>query len=681
MAADERRRPPFRLATGTVRRFNGGLFCDADSLPITAEMPTELHRAAGCDWTWVEPAIFGTLLEQALDPAERTRLGAHYTPRAYVERLVEPTIIEPLSQDWDEAQQEARGLIDRDREGEVLARVRAFHPQLCATRVLDPACGSGNFLYAAMESMKRLEGEVPDMIELLGGQAQLEIESHAVDPHQFLGIELNPRTKAIAELVLWIGFIQWQLRADGQDVIRDPVLRDFKTVECRNAMLEWHKCEPLRDADGKPVTRWDGRTHKRHPITQAGIPDETARVGVQRYTNPRPATWPEAEFIGGKDLRTELGDGYAEALWDSREDRKANRKMPGGADFVLYWWDRAAELIRTGKFRRFGLIAANSITQVFGQKVLPRHMQHDKQPLSLVYAVPDHLWVTGKDRAAARIAITVGAPGRIEGRLNHVASERDLDTDSPVVELTAQDESIGPRLRIGANVSAARPLKVNARLCTLGVKLHSAGFVVTPAWVLGLGSVAGLEHHILPYRNGRDMNQPSRGVMAIDLYPLREADVRQQFPAVYQHVRERVWPERRENRMGFRRNNWWRFGATHETLRNGIRDLIRFIAMAETSKHRFSGSCPRAPARTTCSSASHTTTPTSSACFRPPFIWPGRSLPAGASTPGLTTARPAPSIPSLFPTPTGCSRPASAPLRSSWTLCAKIGSLPSLPSL
>jgi type I restriction-modification system DNA methylase subunit len=211
-----------------VLRFNGHLFAAAGAIPLGKEEIGELLAAAKADWRAVEPAIFGTLLEQALDKDERKRLGAHYTPRAYVERLVMATIIEPLRAEWANVQATAERLKDENKPKEALAVVKAFHDKLCATRVLDPACGTGNFLYVSMELMKRLEGEVLESLLDLGGQEALSsLERHTVDPHQFLGLEINPRAAAIAELVIWLGYLQWHFRTKGGPP-SEPILRDFK---------------------------------------------------------------------------------------------------------------------------------------------------------------------------------------------------------------------------------------------------------------------------------------------------------------------------------------------------------------------------------------------------------------------------------------------------------------------
>ncbi|WP_417467682.1 class I SAM-dependent DNA methyltransferase [Maricaulis sp.] len=580
-----------------VRRFNGGLFREARALPLTAEMVAELTIAARRDWRDVEPAIFGTLLEQALDKKERHQLGAHYTPRSYVERLVTPTIIEPLREDWRDVLVEAQMLIDAGKTGEARNLARRFHEQLCAIRVLDPACGTGNFLYVAMEMMKKLEGDVVDFITELGGEATLEFQGHTVDPHQFLGIELNPRAAAIAELVLWIGYIKWQLKTGGQDVVVDPVLRDFHNVECRDAVLSYSDRTLRLDEHGKPVTRWDGETMKPHPVTGELVPDEGARIELYDYAEPKAATWPQADFIvgnppfiGGKDLRADLGDGYAEALWAAHKD------MPKSADFVMYWWNQAARHVAagakkggSGKPRRFGFITTNSIRQTFNRRVIEKALT-GKPPLSIIFAIPDHPWMKSADKAAVRIAMTVVVPGEeLEGSFAEVVSESGLNTDQPEVQLRHREGLIAPTLRIGARVSSVLPLKANEGICSPGVKLHGSGFIVTPekAAKLGLGTDPAVAKVIHPYRNGRDINQRPRGVLVIDLFNLGADEVRTEFPAIYQHVLTEVKVERDQNRRNTYRENWWIFGEPRSQLRPAINGLPRLIATSETSKDRF----------------------------------------------------------------------------------------------
>ncbi|WP_374595149.1 class I SAM-dependent DNA methyltransferase [Sphingosinicella sp.] len=582
----------------SIKRFNGSLFKSSRALKLDQDDIIELHNAAKRRWGDVEPAIFGTLLESALDPAERSQLGAHYTPRPYVERLVIPTIMEPLRADWEEAKARVEDLRRQGHHQQALQAVRDFHHRLCTIRVLDPACGTGNFLYVSLELMKRLEGEVLDALDALGeNESKLLLDGETVSPRQFFGLELNPRAVPIADLVLWIGFLKWQLKTVDAKDIPEPILNAYGTIRHQDALIAYDSKELARDAQGDLITVWDGITKKLHPITGEAVPDETARRETYRYVKPRRADWPNAEFIvgnppfiGGKDMRAELGDGYAEACWKVRPD------VPGGADFVMHFWDEAARHLTAkpaGKsaanpLRRFGFITTNSITQTFSRRVVERWM-NAKESLSLVYAVPDHPWMKSADKAAVRIAMTVAQAGSHEGVLAQVVREAELNTDTPKVELERAEGKVTSQLRIGADLSKAGPLLANELLASPGVKLHGAGFIVTPreASALGLGTVPGLEAHILHYRHGRDLAQRPRGVMVIDLYGLTAEQVRDRFPAVYQWVVDRVKPERDQNREAFRRENWWIFGRRHTELRTFLKGIPRFVATVETSKHQF----------------------------------------------------------------------------------------------
>jgi hypothetical protein len=586
-----------------VRHFNGGLFRDARALPLEADELHELIVAAERDWRNVEPAIFGTLLENALDTRERGQLGAHFTPRAYVERLVVPTVMEPLLEDWTAAQALIEVALAKGEAEGAVREAREFHRRLCAVRVLDPACGTGNFLYVALELMKRLEAEVLLAVEELGGSTQisLDLAGHTVGPQQFLGLEKNPRAVPVAELVLWLGYLQWHLRERGPESVPEPVLRPYENIREADAVLAWSREVMVRDEEGRPVTRWDGLTLKADPLTGRRMPDETARVETMRYLDPQPSRWPEADFIvgnppfvAGKDFRQEFGDGYAEALW------AAHPAIPGGADFVMYWWDKAAEAVRAGKARRFGFITTNSITQTFSRRVIQKHLDA-KAPLHLAFAIPDHPWADGAGTAAVRIAMTVGVPGPGEGLLKTVTREGAApDRDGAIpVDLALAAGRINADLKVGADTASAKPLRANEGLASRGVSLHGSGFLVTPAEArgLGLGRIEGLEKHIRDYRNGRDLTGHSRGLMVIDLDGLDEQEVRRAYPAVYQWVLDRVKPERDHNNEPYRRTYWWLFGRKNTEMRSAIKFLNRYIVTVETAKHRvfqFLGSVDKA---------------------------------------------------------------------------------------
>lgn len=577
-----------------LKRFNGGLFKEVDALPLNNLQLGLLIEAAEADWKQVEPAIFGTLLERALDKRQRHKLGAHYTPRAYVQRLVTPTIIEPLREDWRDVQTAVQRLTEDGKNDDALKLVRDFHARLCETTVLDPACGSGNFLYVALEMMKRLEGEVTSLMHDLGDTRPLI----TVDPHQFLGIELNPWAANVAELVLWIGYLQWHFRTYGNAAPSEPVLRDFKNIRQGDALLEWEDRTERMDEDGAPVTRWDGVTTMRHPVTGEEVPDPDARVQVYDYAKPKPVVWPRADFIvgnppfiGAKYLRDDLGDGYVEALW------QAYPKMPQSADLVMFWWEKAALAARafnakTGKgTRRFGLITTNSLRQTFNRRVLEPHLNDPKKPLSLLFAIPDHPWVDTLYGAAVRIAMTVGAVGNRAGRLLTVATEskEKNEADGRQVAFDHQVGKVFADLRIGPDVSGSKPLLANSGLSSPGVKLHGAGFIVSKekAKMLGLGSDPEVEKYIRDYRNGRDITAISRNVMVIDLFGLTENEVRARFQGIFQHVFDNVKPERDHNNRDTYKKNWWLHGEPRSEMRPMINGLPRFISTPVTAKHRF----------------------------------------------------------------------------------------------
>ena len=577
----------------TLRYFNGNLFADRTVLSLPREEKGELAAAAAADWRRVEPAIFGTFLEQALESTERGRLGAHYTPRAYVERLVEATIMDVLRPEWDQVLESARESADSGDTESAAAAVTAFLDRLAAARVLDPACGTGNFLYVAMEQLLRLESKALDFLAQIGRPA-----TPRVGPHQFLGLELNPRAAVIAEIVCWIGWLRFRLEAD-PEAIPDPVLQQTAAINF-GRHGGYDACLALNE------------------------------FGSVDFGNVRASAWPEAEFIvgnppfiGGKDLRAKLASGYAEALW------KANPRVPPSADFVMQWWDRAAEtLLAPGtKLRRFGFVTTNSITQSFSRRVIEARLA--KEPatsvpdsvvpakagtsgrrqtnlpanptvtpgltrgpacLSLTYAIPDHPWTRAtKDAAAVRIAMTVAELGHSDGRLLTVVSETGIDTDTPEIGTAEAVGRINADLTVGTDVGTVMPLKANEAISSRGVALHGAGFIVTPeqAVALGLGRRPGLETQIRPYRNGRDLLGRPRGVMVIDVDGMDVAEVRQQFPEVYQHLWATVKPERDANREPSRKKLWWMFGRRNTDMRSAIAGLPRYIATVETAKHRI----------------------------------------------------------------------------------------------
>jgi hypothetical protein len=579
----------FSPALGTImRRFNGYLFKDHDAVPINADELEVLIQAASADWTLVEPAIFGTLLERALDPKEQAKLGAHYTPRAYVGRLVMPTIIEPLRGDWLGVRAAAVKLLEAGNEVGAKKHVESFHTKLAQTKVLDPACGTGNFLYVAMARMKELESEVLDLLNDLGDlQYVAEISGHTLTPENFLGIEINPRAAAIAQLVLWIGYLQWHFRVAGKNQMpAEPILRDIRTIETRDALITWDNRTVERDESGEPKTIWDGSTMKPHPVSGKLVPDEGGRIEIYRYENVKIAKWPKADFIignppfiGNKRMRERLGDGYTEAV------RRAHGAIAETVDFVMYWWATAAAAVASGASRRFGLITTNSITQPFNRVVI------EAAKCRLLFAVPDHPWVDGVDGAAVRIAMTTGGMDSGMAVLETVTSEKEIPDGYGERAVTVQDQSaeaLNADLTIGVDVQNTLALRANRDIAIQGMNPLGLGFRLTEDDLATMKiAPAHLPKNLKPYLIGRDLVQRPERKWVIDFYGLAENEAESANPILFQHILNHVKPERDQNRRAVRRENWWLFGENAATLRKGIEGLKRFIGTCRTAKHRI----------------------------------------------------------------------------------------------
>jgi len=571
-----------------LKRFNGTLFKDRTALPLDAESIGELLAAARRNWANVEPTIFGTLLERALNPRDRAQLGAHYTPRAYVERLVIPTVMEPLRTDWRDVKARADELRRAGKPDAARAVLRDFLHTLATTRVLDPACGTGNFLYVAMELMKRLEGEVVTALAELDETApRLALSGETVDPSQFLGLEVNPRAVAIADLVLWIGYLKWQLKTGGVEAVSEPVLHPHNTIREQDAVITWTQRELRRDERGHPITVWDGRSTTPHPVTGEPVPDTAQRVETYRYHGPQPAGWPDADFvvgnppfIAGKDLRAELGDGYAQAVWAARPE------VPRGADFVMHFWDAAATRLRAkgSRLRRFGFITTNSITQTFSRRVVERHL-NEKAPLSLVFAVPDHPWLKQADRAAVRIAMTVAAKGEREGVLGRVTREADLNTDAPRVELERHAGVILPDLTLGVDTSQVKPLLANQEIGFRGICVGGHGFILKGT---ERNRFDDKERSIIkPICNGEEFARNVASRYVIDAYGLEKKHLQYHFPNIYQRLLEQVYPYRNQSKRESYRKKWWIFMEPRPEYREATKQLRNYFVTPMTSRHRY----------------------------------------------------------------------------------------------
>ena len=328
-----------------ISHFNGDLFSSVDTVVFSPEAMLNLFEATRKDWRNIEPSIFGTLFERALDASKRSQLGAHYTGADDIDLVVRPVVMDPLRREWDTARGQAETLAASGNQAAAHNRLRDFQDRLASVKVLDPACGSGNFLYTALRSLLDLEKEVIDFNNLRGWEEMYTM----VQPDQMLGLEINAYAAELARTSLWIGYIQWHL-TNGVHYRQQPILTPMDTIRQTDAIL----------AHG-----------------------DTA--------NPRETDWPDAEFIignppflGGKLLRSQLGDGYVDALFHLYRGR-----VSAEADIVCYWFEKARARIADGKSRRAGLLATQGIRGGANRRVL----QRIKESGDIFHAWSDQPWI------------------------------------------------------------------------------------------------------------------------------------------------------------------------------------------------------------------------------------------------------------------------------------------------
>lgn len=558
-----------------LHRFNGHFFKTVEALPLEARDVDLLIDAAKHDWSRVEPSIFGTLLVRALDPEERHRLGAEYTPRAYIERLVEPTVVEPLRERWTAVQAAVLQLEQTGKKGDrtkAMQQLRDFHDWMRGLSFLDPACGSGNFLYVTMAAVKRIEAEVlAEMTHLSGGQGGLVLDE--VHPRQFHGIEVKPWAREIAELTLWIGYHQFWREAHGGRTPPDPILEDTGTIECRDAVLAWDAIVHRPEKD-----RPDPTPRIVSPVTGELVPDPSAKLPYYEYVGARQAEWPKADFIvgnppyiGNKRLTRALGEGYVEAL------RSVYREIPDSADFVMYWWYRCAQTIASGDTNTAGLITTNSIIQPFNRPVVERAREIG---VSVRWAIADHPWTDERDGADVRVAMTVMSARPARATLVQVNSKGEVVSHKLA-------DALNDDLSAHADVprSASVPLEGTRGIAAQGLIFGNKGFVLEEHEALRILTDPHNEAVLRRFIAGRDLTARPRVQYVIDFGVMTEEEARG-YPVPFDLVRSRVQPERQANKRAVRSKYWWRFVEPNPNLRAMIAGLPRYIATSEVSRHR-----------------------------------------------------------------------------------------------
>lgn len=520
----------------TIRHFNGGLFDDAKVVPLTVEEIGLLAEASRLDWSSVEPAIFGTLFERSLDPSQRARLGAHYTSRDDILAVVEPVLMAPLRREWDEVREkaEAEGEKARSSSGRAAQNalrraeglLRAFAERLRGIRVLDPACGSGNFLYVALGELLDLEKEVSIFAEKVGAGSFFP----EVSPEQLHGIETSPYAHELAQVAIWIGYLQW-MADNGFGSPGEPVLGPMTNIKEMDALIE-------RGGDGA-------------------------------FREPE---WPQADvvvgnppFLGDKKMRPELGNGYVEDL------RKLyGGRVPGGADLVCYWFERAREQIKGGRAKRAGLLATNSIRGGKNRRVL----ECIKQSGDIFFAEGDRPWVI--EGAAVRVSMV----GFDDG------SEHERFLDGAPVEAIYAD--LGGTL----DLSTAKPLDQNLRTAFIGTQKGGPFDLTAEAaekMLAASGNPNGRPNSdvVRPWINGLDVTRRPRGMWVVDFGAHMGEEEAALYEVPFEHVREYVYPARKDLRRENHRRYWWLHAESRPGMRKALAPLSRYIATARVAKHRL----------------------------------------------------------------------------------------------
>ncbi|MCB1007622.1 MAG: class I SAM-dependent DNA methyltransferase [Acidobacteria bacterium] len=539
-----------RMATGgyfgmeKIPHVNGGLFEDASTLELTPKELALLAQAARLDWSAIDPSIFGTLFERGLDPDKRSQLGAHYTSREDIETLVDPVVMAPLRKEWEEARTLASRLLTTGKKAEApppqkpltgaaLKKAQAeaeiflvrFLERLESVKVLDPACGSGNFLYVTLRKLKDLESEVYDFFLECGFNAPLRL---GVGPWQLYGIEINPYAHELAQMTVWIGYLQW-LRQHGTTTWKEPILQAMSNIECKDAVLD------LTDP-----------------------------------ADPKEPTWPKVDyiignppFLGTKKLRGELGDEYVETLFVHYKER-----IPNFSDLCCYWFEKSREAIATKRAFRSGLLATQGIRGGLNREVLKRI----KETGGIFWAIGDREWVLdgasvhvsmiGFDNGSEETAMLDGRP------VSQINADLTTATDTTKALRLSENE----QKAFYADVKAGKFEVVERVALEL---LHSPNPNGRPT-----------SDVLVPWINGTDVLRRPRNRWVVDFEDWLDGERAARYDGAFAHVRAKVKAKREKVKRKRYRDYWWLHAEPCMEMRRAVAKSPRFLVTPIVSKHR-----------------------------------------------------------------------------------------------
>jgi hypothetical protein len=518
----------------SIRNFDGNLFKDANVLELMIDEIERIWQAAKLDWSAVDPSILGTLFERGLDPDKRSQLGAHYTSREDIETIVEPVVMQPLHREWRATQAQIEPLLTtkgtaltKKRKGQIDVLIHRFLTRLTEVRVLDPACGSGNFLYVTLQKLKDLEKEV---IVYAMDKGIGSFLPH-VGPWQLYGIEVNPYAFDLAQMTIWIGYLQWT-RANGFGISQDPILKPMDNFLCVDAVIN------------------------------QSDPD-----------NPVEPEWPPADFIvgnppflGDKLMRSSLGDDYVRKL------RKLYfGRLPGSVDLCCYWFEKAYQEIKTGRCRRAGLLATQGIRGGANRKVLERI----KTGGDIFFAISDRPWIL--DGANVHVSMVGFDDGTDKAKLLDDASVAVIHAD-----LTANVDTTKARQISSVSIPAF-----------VGVSMHGdfdiGDELALEMLTYGGGNPNGVVNSdvLRPILNASEIyGRPEhRWVIYFPSSMPKEEAAYYQQP--FEYVVEHVKPARATNNRRSYRERWWVQGEARSAMVDAMKTSNDFIATSRVGKHRL----------------------------------------------------------------------------------------------
>lgn len=527
-----------------IRHFNGHLFEEATVFELTEDELKKLAEAGEYSWQFIQPSIMGTLFERALEPEQRSQLGAHYTSEEDIQTLVEPVLMAPLRREWAALK---RTLVPAYAKGKGTPAQRdalaAFQKQLAATTVLDPACGSGNFLYVSLQLLLALEKEVLAYATQLGFKL-----APKVGVQQLRAIEINPYAYELAQVSVQIGYLQWR-RDNGFENDRTPVLQNLDGFRNEDALLEPHFGRKARN------------------LKEARADEHTADTSLKFYTE---RAWPKCDvivgnppFLGGSKIWEELGRDYQSELWRVFENR-----VPGFADLCCYWFEKARKHIETKKCGRAGLLATQAIRGGANREVLKRI----KATGDIFFAVSDRDWIL------AGASVHVSMVGFDDG------SERSKVLDGRSVT------QIHANLSANADITSAKALPGQGDFWAYGSQ-QKAPFDIAEELALEMlrspnPNGSANSDVVRPSFNGAQLLRRTKLSWVIDYGLEKRIDRAALYERPFAYAKDEIFPLRKNHREPVQKNLWWMHARPSPSYRDFATRNARLLLTPTVSKFR-----------------------------------------------------------------------------------------------